>query len=142
MVWLWIWGIITATALVVEFLRAHLVTIWFAAGGLVTLFVVALAPNLNWVWQIVIFVSVVAVLLLCTRKICTKLLASEKNKVDAIIGSIFTVKNIQQNYTYHKFDDKTWRIYAVDGDKLEVGVKFEIIKALGNCLVAKRTINK
>ena len=72
MVWLWIWGIITATALVVEFLKAHLVTIWFAAGGLITLFVVALAPNLHWIWQIAIFIGVASVLLLCTRKVCKK----------------------------------------------------------------------
>ncbi len=75
MIWLWIWGIVTALALIIEFLTSDLVTIWFAAGGLVTLLVVALAPELWIVWQLVIFVSVSAVLLLSTRKLCLKLLA-------------------------------------------------------------------
>ena len=47
MIWLWIWGLVTALALIVEFLTSDLITIWFGAGGLITLFVVALAPNLH-----------------------------------------------------------------------------------------------
>ena len=63
MIWLWIWGIVTAIALIVEFLTSDLITIWFGAGGLVTLFVVALVPKLDLVWQLAIFVGVSVVLL-------------------------------------------------------------------------------
>ena len=57
MIWLWLWGIVTAVALVVEFLTADLITIWFAAGGLVTLLIVALV-DISLIWQLVIFVGV------------------------------------------------------------------------------------
>ena len=83
MIWLWIWGIVTALALVFEFITGDLVTIWFAAGGLVTLLVVALAPNLPWVWQAVIFAGVSAVLLVCIRKLCVKLLRNDTSKTNS-----------------------------------------------------------
>lgn len=72
MIWLWIWGIVTALSLIIEFMTANLITIWFAAGGLVTLLVVGLAPQLHIIWQLIIFVGASVALLLCTRKICVK----------------------------------------------------------------------
>ena len=140
MIWLWIWGIVTALALIVEFLTSDLVTIWFAAGGLVTLLIVALAPNIGIVWQFVIFVTVSIVLLLCTRKICLKLLNGETIKIntDALMGKRFVVKEITDDYTYHSFGDISWRIYAVEGETLELGAEFEICAMNGNKLIAKK----
>ncbi len=80
MIWLWVWGIVTAIALIAEFLTSHLVTIWFAAGGLVTLLVVALAPGLFIVWQILIFASVSSVLLVSLRKVCLKYFNNQDKK--------------------------------------------------------------
>ena len=82
MIWLWIWGIVTALALIIEFLTSDLVTIWFAAGGLITLLVAALTPGLWIVWQAVIFAGVSAVLLLSTRKLCLKWLGHYDNAVN------------------------------------------------------------
>ena len=76
MVWLWIWGIVTAVSLVVEFMISNLIAIWFAAGGLVTLLVISLV-KISLIWQLVIFVSVSVLLLLCARKMCLRLLQSE-----------------------------------------------------------------
>jgi membrane protein implicated in regulation of membrane protease activity len=72
MIWLWVWGIVSSIALIAEFLSSHLVTIWFAVGGLTTLLVVALAPGLFIVWQILIFAGVSIILLICLRKVCLK----------------------------------------------------------------------
>ena len=140
MIWLWIWGIVTAIALIAEFLTSDLITIWFAAGGLVTLLVVALAPTLPLIWQLVIFVGVSVALLLCTRKICLKLLRGDTVKIntDALIGKRFVVENIADNYTYHKFNDVAWRIYAIEGETLKQGVEFEVCAVSGNKLIAKR----
>jgi membrane protein implicated in regulation of membrane protease activity len=144
MIWLWLWGIVTAASLVVEFLTADLVTIWFAAGGLVTLLVVALVPEIALIWQLLIFVGVSVILLLCTRKICLKLLKNEglKTNTDALIGIKFTVKDVQESYTYHKINDVQWRIYAIDGESLEVGAEFEICQIVGNKLIAKKVTKK
>lgn len=140
MVWLWIWGIVTALALVIEFLTADLITIWFAAGGLVTLLVVALAPEIPLIWQFVIFVGVSVVLLLSTRKICLKLLNKDdvKTNTDALIGTRFVVEKVQENYTYYKINDVLWQVVAVDGETLQEGVEVEIYAIKGNKLVAKK----
>ena len=74
MIWLWVWGIVTAFALMVEFLTSNLTTVWFAAGGLITLLVVALANNLAIGWQLAIFMVTSTILLICTRKMCLKFL--------------------------------------------------------------------
>lgn len=144
MVWLWTWGIVTAIALVVEFITADLITIWFAAGGLTTLLVVALAPNLPLIWQLIIFVGVSVLLLLCTRKICLRLLQSNEAKTnsDSLIGTKFVVENIDNDHTYHKFKGIDWRVYAIDGETLEVGAEFEICKISGNKLLAKKVVKK
>lgn len=140
MIWLWVWGIVTALALIVEFMTADLITIWFAAGGLVTLLVVALAPELHIIWQLAIFVGISVVLLLCTRKICLKLLNKDavKTNTDALIGVKFTVKELQEDYTYHKINGVSWRIYAVEGEALEVGAEYEVCELKGNKLFAKK----
>lgn len=140
MIWLWIWGIVTAIALVVEFLTSDLITIWFAAGGLVTLLVVALAPSIHLVWQLVIFVGVSVVLLLCTRKICLKLLRNDdaRTNIDALIGTKFIVDQIDGDYTYHKINGISWQVYAVEGETLEKGCEFEICEIKGNKLIAKK----
>jgi membrane protein implicated in regulation of membrane protease activity len=78
MVWLWIWGIITSINLVIEFMLANLFTLWFSAGGMVTLVVVALVPNIALLWQFVIFISVSILLLVCVRTICIKVLNRNK----------------------------------------------------------------
>ena len=137
MIWLWIWGIVTAVALIAEFLTSDLITIWFAAGGLVTLLVVALAPTVPLIWQLVIFVGISVTLLLCTRKICLKLLRGDNIKIntDALIGKKFVVETVTDNYT---FGDVAWRVYATDGETLEQGVEFEICAVSGNKLIAKR----
>ena len=140
MIWLWIWGIVTALALVIEFLTADLITIWFAAGGLVTLLVVALAPELPLIWQLVIFVGVSVVLLLCTRKICLKLLHNDdvKTNSEALIGTRFTVTDIQGDYTYCKINGVSWQVCAIEGETLEVGSEVEVCEIKGNKLIAKK----
>jgi len=144
MIWLWIWGIVTALALVIEFITADLITIWFAAGGLVTLFVVALARDISLIWQLVIFVGVSVGLLLCTRKICIKLLRSddEKTNTDSLIGKRFVVADIQENYTYHKINGVSWQVFAVEGETLQTGEEFEICEIKGNKLIAKKVEKK
>lgn len=141
MVWLWVWGIVTAVALVIEFITSDLITIWFGAGGLVTLLVVALAPELHVVWQLVIFVGVSVVLLLSTRKICLKLLKSDniKTNVDALIGNKFVVKDVsEQGYTYQNINGTSWRVYPIENEKLENGIEVEVCEVKGNKLFAKK----
>ena len=87
--------------------------------------------------------GVSVVLLLCTRKICIKFLTKNeaKTNTDAYIGIKFVVDEIQENYTYHKINGVAWRIYATEGETLEVGAEYEICAIQGNKLIAKK-VNK
>ena len=116
--WLWIWGIVTALALVVEFITADLITIW-------------------------LFVAVSVILLLCTRKICLKLLHNDnfKSNVDALIGIKFIPNEITDGYTYQKFNGVSWKVFPIEGETLEPGKEFEICEIKGNKLIAKK-VNK
>ena len=136
-----VWLVAVIVFLGVEISTVTLTSIWFAAGGLVTLLVTALAPELHLIWQLLIFVGVSVILLLCTRKICLKLLKNDnvKTNIDAIIGTIFTVKDIsEEGYTYHTINGTSWRVQAIDGETLEAGRKFEICEIKGNKLIAKK----
>ena len=48
------------------------------------------------------------------------------------------VEEVQENYTYHKFNGISWRVYAIDGETLEVDAEFEICEIKGNKLIAKK----
>ena len=140
MIWLWIWGIVTAIALIIEFLTADLITVWFAAGGLVTLFVVALETKIPLIWQLVIFVGVSVALLLSTRRICLKLLCGDniKTNTDALMGKRFVVNKVEEDYTYHNINGVSWKVIAIEGEQLETGVEVEICEVKGNKLIAKK----
>ena len=136
MVWLWTWGIVTALALIIEFLTSNLTSIWFASGGFVTLFVLALVPELYIVWQLTIFGCVSIALFLITRKVCVKFLKT--TAIDKCIGAKFVVKQIQENYTYYKSNNISWQVYVIEGENLQMGAEYQICAIKDNALIAKR----
>lgn len=143
---IWVWGIVTAVALILEFVSTGLISIWFAAGGLVTLMVVAIWPNLALIWQLIIFVAVSCILLLSTRKIFTKITKNTpelKTNTDAIIGKKFKIQTVKENgQMYHKLSDVEWRVVEDSGEELKLGDEVEIVNIKGNKLVVNKTKNK
>lgn len=138
MILLWIWGIVTAVALVAEFFTAKLIAVWFVAGGLIDLLVVALVPNLHFTWQILIFAGVSLLLLLSTRKLCLKLLTDDKSKKYInLIGKRFIIDNITNNYSYHTLDGMCWRVYTIDKSDLKIDDICEICSIGTNKLIVK-----
>ena len=138
MFWLWIWGIVTAVALVVEFLTSDLVTIWFAAGGLTTLLVVALAPGLAWYWQLIIFNAMSVVLLVFARKICIRLLHNYDDKEDNIVGLRFKVGKVVSGYSYHKVNGVLWQVMPCENQTLQEGKLVEVCDKNDNKLIVKQ----
>ena len=138
MVWLWVWGVATAIALIIEFITSDLITIWFGAGGLVTLLVVALVPDLHLAWQTVIFIAVSALLLLIMRRPCIRLLKNNDDmQAEQLVGKKFVVKRIYGKYTYQSIEGVWWRICAADGEKLISGQEMEICEVKGKKITAK-----
>lgn len=136
---IWVWGIITAVALILEFVSAGLLSIWFAAGAFVTLIVTAIWGNLPIIWQCVIFVVVSCLLLVATRPIFKKLTSkSEKTNTDALVGKQFKLEKQKGDAIYHKIADVEWRVVEENEAKIAEGDLVEIVKFQGNKIVVKK----
>ncbi len=144
------WGIILAISVIVEIASQQLISIWFAAGALVS-FVAACfgaSPQL----QLVLFVLVSLLLLLCTRPLVRKIFSFDvKNTNTQEVGRIATV--IQpidhaKGTGRVRLDGVDWiavsqtgvpislntsvRVEAVDGTKLLVSVLPETVQTTAN----------
>ena len=136
---IWVWGIVTAAALILEFVSVGLLSIWFAAGGFVTLIVTAIWEDLPIIWQIVIFVLVSCSLLCATRPIFKKFTKNaEKTNTDALVGKQFKIEKQSGNAVYHKIADVEWRVVEENENKIAEGDLVEIVKFQGNKIVVKK----
>lgn len=83
---LYFWLGVTVVALVLEFITADMVTIWFAGGGLIAMILALL--KLSIYVQIPVFIAVSVVCLLCFRKMVMKKLNVKTSNLnaDSVIG--------------------------------------------------------
>lgn len=87
-IWIWIWLAVVCCSAVIEFSTMQMVSIWFVAGGLVSLVLAIIGGIPVWV-QIVVFIVLSMILLLSFRKVALKCLlrnTNTKTNVDSIIG--------------------------------------------------------
>ena len=88
---LYLWVAVMVATVVMEALTSDLVTIWFLPAAIVSM-ILSLTEVEPWL-QIVLFLVIGLALLIATRPLCRKFLASrtEKTNVDAIIGKVCIV---------------------------------------------------
>lgn len=111
------WLALLIIFVIAECLTVGLISIWFAGGALIAMFV-ALA-GLGTVWQITVFLLVSAFLLVITRPIAVKYINNKKEKTnyESVIGSVVKVieKIDNLNQTGAAFaDGKEWTARAID----------------------------
>ena len=111
------WLALLIIFIVAECFTVGLISIWFAGGALIAMFV-ALA-GASTVWQIVAFLVVSAFLLVITRPIAVKYINNKKEKTNyqSIIGTIVKVieKIDNLNQTGAAFaDGKEWTARAME----------------------------
>lgn len=85
-VYILIWLILTIVFVIAELATVGLVSIWFAAGSLITLIAAALGAPLPV--QIILFLAISIALLLATRPFANKFINSrtQATNVDSVIG--------------------------------------------------------
>ncbi|MEE1029302.1 MAG: NfeD family protein [Agathobacter sp.] len=85
-VYILIWLILTIVFVIAELATVGLVSIWFAAGSLITLIAAALGAPLPV--QIILFLAISIALLLATRPFAKKFINSrtQATNVDSVIG--------------------------------------------------------
>lgn len=77
---MWIWFGVAVVLLIVEITTTELVAVWFSAAALVLGLVAAIFPDLDVIWQVLIFVVLSAALVAATRPLVKKLMKRGKNR--------------------------------------------------------------
>lgn len=132
-----IWLCLLVLMIIIEAATVNLVTLWFAAGALVT-FVISLFGPPFWV-QIVVFMLITVLSLIFLFPLAKKKLkiGKEKTNVDGIIGKTGVVtKEIVFNQIGHV--DISGVIWSAKSEEdISVGKTVEVLKVEGNKVIVK-----
>ena len=138
-VWIWL-GILVVSALL-EFISLQMVSIWFCFSSVVAV-ILDLCFVPIWV-QILVFVLLALILLVCLRRFCLKFLLkgdNEKTNVDTLVGSIHSLFEPieKENSGSIKVNGVVWTAVSQKEEQIKKGEKVKIIKVEGNKLIVKK----
>ena len=140
MTWL-IWLGIAVLLIIIEAFTFDLVAVWFAASALVLTIVTSIVPTLDVFWQIAIFVSVTAVLLISTRNAVKKFMMRKKGQetnLELIVNhNAMVVEDINNDEEVGavKINGLIWSARAKDGQCIDKGTIVEVVEIRGNKLI-------
>ena len=135
-----LWAVALVAFLIIEGATAQLVTIWFAAGALVSL-IAAVFKAPFWL-QVVLFVGVSAITLFATWPIVKKIRnrKAESLNADRVIGQTAvvteTIDNIEGTGSV-KIDGVAWTARTADQSRIEAGKQVTIEKIEGVKVIVK-----
>lgn len=136
---IWIWAIVVAISLVVEFATMQMVSIWIALGALVGLILSAIGGVALEI-QIIVSCVVAMISIVFLRKFALKFLHKTKDTkpADSIIGRPCEVTKeiLKETAGEVKLNGVLWT--AISEDTLNVGEKAVVIEAIGNKLKVKK----
>ena len=139
--WIWIWLIVVAIGLIVEFASMELVSIWCAFAGIVTMIASLFLPV---EWQLVIFFALSITLLIGFRKVALKyFLKNDKTKTNTsqFIGQtrkLLTDINAENEGGTIKFNGVVWTAVSHDEKPIEKDSTVKIVAISGNKLIVEK----
>ena len=141
--WIWLLGLVVFVVL--EAVTYQIVSIWFALGAVGAL--IAKAVGADFTVQIVIFIAVSGICLLCLRPVSKKLLKNktEATNVDSLIGADAIVTadiNNLKGSGKGKINGMTWSMRADDGEEIKEGETVTVLRVEGVKLIVKRKDDK
>lgn len=132
-----IWAIVIIAALVIEFETAELVSIWFAAGGLVGLICSILGLEI-WL-QILLFAVVSGLFVIATRPFVKKISDNKTilTNADRLIGKTAIVtKDIKEGIRGEVLVEyQNWPAISKDSKEFKVGDHVVITEISGNKMI-------
>ena len=135
-----IWLAITIIASIVEIITADLVSVWFAAGGIVAL--IACLLSASQTIQIVLFVLVTLVTIIVVRPTAKKYLRTniEKTNVDRVIGKhgLVTKTITADNKGEVQVMSTSWAATSLDNTVINKGEYCEMMAIEGAHLVVRK----
>ena len=140
----WVWFSLAILLLVVEFLTADLVCIWFSAAALVVSILLAIFPAIPLGWQFAIFVFASAGLLAATRPLVRKFLhfqRSRETNLDRLIGQVAVVTERIDNLEATgavRIGGLIWTARSLDGEVIEPDTYVTFEKIEGNKALVKK----
>jgi len=140
MLWVYIWLGVIVLSVIIECVTFDLASVWFIGGGLVALILAAF--KIPYVWQIVVFVAVSAVLLATCRRPLLKLLGKNttKTNADALVGkeySLLTPISFGVMGSL-KVNGVEWSaVSEKDTDEIAAGTVVRVVEIKGNKLIVK-----
>ena len=139
-VMMYIWIAVICIAALVEAFTMQMVSIWFVAGGIVSL--ILYFCGVSYEIQIIVFIAVSIILLISLRKLCLKFLlknTDEKTNVDSLIGrEAKLLKDISLGELGEvKLGDVVWTATTKDETPLSAGTLIKIVQVQGNKLIVQ-----
>lgn len=136
-----IWLALIIVFVVVEAATVQLVSVWLAAGALAAL--IPAMMGMPFPAQLLVFLVISALCLVCTRPFVRKVLAVKKvnTNADRAIGRTGLVTETVDNSLERgrvMVDGLSWKAKAVDNAVLESGSRVLIIAIQGVTLIVKR----
>jgi membrane protein implicated in regulation of membrane protease activity len=129
----WIWVALTIILSIIEVFTLGLTTVWFAIAALVMVFMSFLPIPL--IYQIMIFLTISAVLLIFTRPVALKKLKTGrvKTNVDSLAGKqVLVTKKIEEFEKGEvKLNGQIWSARSEDGSVINEGEKCEVLRIEG-----------
>ena len=125
-----LWAIVTIFAIIIEFETINLVSIWFAAGGIVGIITAATHQPI-WL-QILLFVIVTAVFVGLTRPFVKKMSDNQTiyTNADRLIG--LTEKGEV------KIEYQTWQAISRENQTFNCGTQVVVSEIIGNKLLVQQ----
>lgn len=146
MYWI-IWLCFALVLLAIEFITIDLVAVWFALSSLILVLITAIFPNLQLVWQIVIFIALSATLLVSTRKLVNKLMQKRKDgetNLDLILNhKAIVIEEINNDLSLGavRINGIVWNARSLNENIISDGALVNVVKIDGNKLIVEQ-INK
>jgi membrane protein implicated in regulation of membrane protease activity len=141
--WMWvIWLVLFVLALVIEAVGTDLVSIWFAAGALVSL-ILSLIPGVSWWIELIVFMVISIATLCCFRPLVHKYMRRDliNSNIDEMKGKkgVMVAKIDMLHHGECKINDVTWTaIGATEKDVIPEGSVVEVLAVSGNKLIVKK----
>lgn len=136
-----VWLGVFVLALIIEGFSPELVSIWFAAGALVSL-IVSFIPGTSWWIELIIFAVISVATLLCLRPVIQK--AFKRTTVSSNVDELIhkkgkMVKGCDEfNHGEVKIGGVLWTAYSTEEKKpINAGAVVEVLAIDGNKLVVR-----
>jgi len=140
--YLWIiWLSVFVIAIIVEALTSGLASIWFAIGAIVAL-IISFIPGVEWWIEIIVFVVVSGLMLLCLRPLANRLLKRDviNSNIDEIAGKKGIMVKAYDEFSRGevKINDVIWTAVSADEkEAISEGTKVVVVAVDGNKLIVR-----